>query len=229
MYPTRCPPDPMPRSMPYWQTSHGPEACKNFPPQLWPSRQPGNYPSPSRDHPAKLPQALYRPLELPAPGHFTKYPPNPPPANIKITEILLAKPLSKNQKNKRGERESGTLGCPDCSKTNTITPMYFFPPPPEPPNHPPPNPPARQPPPPPPHRIVGFHGPQLWMLVLAQAIYILQLSVLAGPHSTAGLPLPPPYDWIPDIKVHSNTFPNQILKGFVHQHGKGGKERGSFQ
>ncbi|KAJ9064093.1 hypothetical protein DSO57_1034033 [Entomophthora muscae] len=58
----------------------------------------------SRDHPAKLPQALYCPPGAPfGPVHFTKYPPNPTYAKFNLENILLAKLLARN-------RETETIG-----------------------------------------------------------------------------------------------------------------------
>ncbi|KAJ9065489.1 hypothetical protein DSO57_1019077 [Entomophthora muscae] len=52
--------------------------------------------TPSRDQPAKLPQALYCPPgALFGPLHFTKYPPNPAYTEYNLETILIANPLAR--------------------------------------------------------------------------------------------------------------------------------------
>ncbi|KAJ9054937.1 hypothetical protein DSO57_1009355 [Entomophthora muscae] len=59
----------------------------------------------SRDQPAELPQALYRPLGAPfGPVHFTEYPPNPAYAEYDLKTILITDPLTRT-------RETEYIGC----------------------------------------------------------------------------------------------------------------------
>ncbi|KAJ9061268.1 hypothetical protein DSO57_1022324 [Entomophthora muscae] len=57
--------------------------------------------APSRDQPAKLPQALYRPPGAPfGPVHFTEYPPNPAYSEYDLETILVADPLARTRSTK---------------------------------------------------------------------------------------------------------------------------------
>ncbi|KAJ9070441.1 hypothetical protein DSO57_1007902 [Entomophthora muscae] len=53
--------------------------------------------TPSRDQPANLPQALYRPPGAPfGPMHFTEYPPNPAYAEFNLEKNTPCQPSGKN-------------------------------------------------------------------------------------------------------------------------------------
>ncbi|KAJ9086236.1 hypothetical protein DSO57_1006438 [Entomophthora muscae] len=86
--------------------------------------------APSRDQPAKLPQALYRPPGAPfGPVHFTEYPPNLAYLEYNLETILIANPLARTRSTKYIERKGKRIEIPPYlfkDKYNYLS-AYFVP------------------------------------------------------------------------------------------------------
>ncbi|KAJ9090498.1 hypothetical protein DSO57_1001956 [Entomophthora muscae] len=181
-----------------------------------------------QDQPAKLPQALYRPLGVPfGPVHFTEYPPNLAYSEYKLETILIADPLARTREAKYiGRKGKWYKRLPRLFKDKyNYLPAYFIPM--TPPLTPQPNCPLE------PTAAAETTSTQLfgilyitltglvdsvvpnsrpWSLLRRSVSYITKLAPILWWALPAGLTAPhpkpsnaPTYDWLPESLVQSKT------------------------